>query len=229
MRRPTAPSYTAYATAFGGTNEYLSKGTAIGSDSKLGLISFWVKCGDTSDGALMNIFISDSGFIVRRLDTPSHLQIIGKNGAGTGILNIESAAVINVASGWVHCAASWDMAGSSWIYINGASSQTVTTFTNDTIDYTDTTNNVGASVSATSKLLGSLCEFWYAHEYQAATIVTSFRSVGGKPVSLGADGSLPTGTQPLVYLRSPYTSFETNSGSAGNFTPHGSFASDTPP
>jgi len=53
-----------------------------------------------------------------------------------------------------------------------------------------------------------------------------FRSAGGKPVSLGSDGSTPTGTAPTVYLKNPFGTFQNNLGGGGNFTVTGTLADD---
>jgi hypothetical protein len=40
--------------------------------------------------------------------------------------------------------------------------------------------------------------------------------LGGKPVNLGADGSLPTGVAPTIYLRKPLSEFVINQGSGSS-------------
>ncbi len=44
-----------------------------------------------------------------------------------------------------------------------------------------------------------------------------------KRVGLGVDGSLPTGTPPLVYLNGNASNWHINAGSGGDFTPNGTF------
>ncbi len=48
--------------------------------------------------------------------------------------------------------------------------------------------------------------------------VEKFRSSAGKPVDLGATGSTPTGTAPIIYLSGDATGFLTNKGTGGSFT-----------
>jgi hypothetical protein len=45
-----------------------------------------------------------------------------------------------------------------------------------------------------------------------------FISSAGKPVNLGASGSVPTGTAPIMYFKGPASAFPTNLGTGGNFT-----------
>ena len=49
----------------------------------------------------------------------------------------------------------------------------------------------------------------------------AFLASDGKPANLGADGSTPTGTQPILYLANPFATFQNNLGSGGNFTENG--------
>jgi hypothetical protein len=53
-----------------------------------------------------------------------------------------------------------------------------------------------------------------------ATDISDFIS-GGKPVSLGSNGSLPSGSQPAIFLSGPTASWHTNKGTAGGFTEAG--------
>jgi hypothetical protein len=48
-----------------------------------------------------------------------------------------------------------------------------------------------------------------------------FRTADGHPAFLGEDGSLPFGTQPLIYLKNPFDTFHNNLGTIGNFTVSG--------
>ena len=48
--------------------------------------------------------------------------------------------------------------------------------------------------------------------------LAKFRDATGKPVDLGADGSLPTGTAPAIYLTGDASEFATNRGSGGSFS-----------
>jgi hypothetical protein len=55
--------------------------------------------------------------------------------------------------------------------------------------------------------------------------------LAGAPVSLGADGSTPTGTAPIIFLSGATSSWETNKGSGGGFTENGGLTQspDDPP
>jgi hypothetical protein len=69
-----------------------------------------------------------------------------------------------------------------------------------------------------------IAEFWWDTSYIDLTNpanLAKFRSPSGKPVFLGSDGSLPTGTAPLLYFSGDSTDFPTNRGTGGAFTVSG--------
>ena len=125
--------------------------------------------------------------------------------------------------------ASWDLAtaGARHLYITDASDLTVTTFTNDTIAYTSPTDSgIGSEPAGGAKLNGCLAELYFNQaEYLDLDVTANrrkFNTASLKPTSLGADGSLPTGTAPILYHRvadgAAASTFATNLGTGGNFT-----------
>jgi hypothetical protein len=70
---------------------------------------------------------------------------------------------------------------------------------------------------------GCLAEI-YINQAAEVTDVTKFRTAGGAPVDLGSDGSTPSGSQPIGYFKSIFSSFTVNSGSGGNYTKEGTTA-----
>lgn len=83
----------------------------------------------------------------------------------------------------------------------------------------------------THALVGDMADLWIAPGVSLLTagdipLATrrKFVDAGGKPVSLGSDGSLPTGTVPAVFLSASSgnaASFATNRGTGGAFTTTG--------
>jgi hypothetical protein len=123
-------------------------------------------------------------------------------------------------------------AGARHIYVDDVSNLAVTTFTDDTIDYDDNDFIVGAENTAgTNRWNGCLSEVFFHTSYLDITVEANrrkFRTSGGKPASLGADGSTPLGVQPLLYA--PSGNPGTNLGSGGNFTVTGTLdAASTSP
>ena len=104
---------------------------------------------------------------------------------------------------------------------------TWTTYTDDTLAWTIAPTapgiGFGANQAGLEKYNGCLSEFYLTNEYLDLTSSANrekFRGSDGKPVSLGATGTLPTGTQPLCYF--PDGDFSNQQGSAGTPTLTGS-------
>jgi hypothetical protein len=82
------------------------------------------------------------------------------------------------------------------------------------------------SDSQTASVIGDMADVWIAPGVSlldgSGDIPTStlrkFISADGKPVYLGANGQLPTGSPPAVFLSGDSTSFATNQGTGGAFT-----------
>lgn len=224
-------SFTYYSTAFDGTNDYCDRVadfTGI-SDGQTGLFSCWVKMDTSSSDTGFYEFLTFGNFnfrVSRR--NAGEVLIRCRNTATTEVMEIKSNNNSCIkASGWTHILASWDTgtAGRRHIYVNGSDQTTQVVFTaGSTIDYTWTGVEVGAGSGGQQKFPGLMCELYFTTPAAWFDITNStnrdkfFNSGNSKPVDLGADGSTPTGTQPILYLRNPFSSFETNLGSGGNFT-----------
>ena len=227
-----AQVYTANAVDFDGANDSARKTTALTglADSKVVTFSIWFRI-DAGDGAELRLLTWANGsaagrFRVRRT-TGNDIDLLAQNSSGTSILVADTATTLTAGAAWHHFACAIDLANSSnrACYLDGtAESMTWTTYTDDTIDLDPGTYRytVGGNGNATPAQLwdGCMSEVWFNDEYFAIT-ATTFRSASGKPISLGSDGSGPTGNQPVVYLKTASPDWETNSGSGGNFTENG--------
>lgn len=232
MRMGGLPAYIANAVDFDGTNDYLKRGAGFtgAADSSTGIISAWVRLdADTVSDAV--ILRSQGGKIRlnrRAGSVDPFLQLYLES--TTGGLSL-SAATSNYfsPSGWINILASWDTnfsAGNKLlhIYINNVS-DIATKFDTDAafnVDYTETDWGVGANPNGNNLLWnGCMSEVYFAPgqylDFSNSANRAKFIS-GGKPVDLGSDGSLPTGTAPILYLKNPAASFGTNSGTGGNMT-----------
>lgn len=105
--------------------------------------------------------------------------------------------------------------------MNDVSDLSVTTETNDTIDYTFGDTAIGIRVhNLSSPWDGCLGEVYFTNEFLDLDVAENRAKFisGGLPVDLGSDGSTPTGTQPILYFSGDLSSFPTNLGSGGSFT-----------
>lgn len=222
--------YNANAADFDGSSGYLNRGADLSSnaDSSQGILSVWARL-DGGDGSQLQIIWSTGSTVNIHRSSANKFSINVTN--GTGVLAFTSTNTYTSGSSWIHLLASWDTnfgAGSkvSHMYVNGSSDKTGVTDSGIAfnIDYTVANYQVAAQ-SGSTFFNGCLAEVYFAPgqflDFSNANNRLKFRSALGKPVFLGMDGSLPTGTAPKIFLRYPASSFEINGGSGGNFTRNG--------
>ena len=214
---------------FDGTNDYMLRGGSLtgAADGKTGIVSFWYRV-DGGDGvARILISNTDNATRINHIGVDNTIQITAGNAALTQIMGIKTSAKL-ASSTWLHILASWDLSTTTTnLYVNDVSDKTIITATvNDTIKYTEANWSIGALVGGTSKLNGCIADFYYApNQYLDFSIADNrrkFISADGKPVNLGTDGSLPTGTAPIIYFHldpaEAPADFATNRGTGGNFS-----------
>jgi hypothetical protein len=131
-----------------------------------------------------------------------------------------------VASGLVHVLASVNLAtGLGLLYLNDVDDTNAVTLTNDTIDWTRGDFAVGAEPDGGLKLSADVADLYinFAASLDLSVVANrrKFISAAGKPVFLGADGSLPTGSPPAVFMSGPTADWHTNKGAGGGFTENG--------
>lgn len=230
------PLIVADAADFDGTNDRLARGADLSgnADSKSGIISAWIRL-DGSDAATQRVLCGlitagapQTACLLER--TPANIfEITMRNAAVADILRMSTAGTYTAGATWRHLLAAWDLAtvGARSLYMNDVSDLTVTTFTDDTIDYTQADYVVGGAQNLAAFLLnGCLAELYFAPgQYLDFSLVSNrrkFISASGKPVHLGVDGSLPTGTAPKLYMHlddgEAVGNLVTNRGAGGNFT-----------
>lgn len=220
---------------FDGTNDYMTRGAGLtgASDSKKGIFSAWLRIdgGDATARVLLASAASIGGAVdsIRiNLSAGNQFQILGLNSAGTTIFFVTTSGTYAASASWIHLLASWDLstAGARSIYVNDISDILVSTFTDDTLDYTKSDWSIGAAPSGANKFNGCMADIYFAPgQYLDFSIVANrrkFISESGGWVDLGDNGSLPTGTAPLVYQHlaggEAVANFASNRGTGGNFT-----------
>ena len=221
------------AVTFDGTNDYMRRGGELtgAADGKVGLLSFWYKSnrdGTTDQDFIFNI---TGYFYCRKLAGDNKIWVIGTSAPGPQVLNINSTAVL-IASGWTHFMASWNLAATTThLYINGVDAKTQTTATDTDIDYVRAGPNwsIGDNLAGTNLIQGDVAELIFALEYLDLSVAANRAKLySGKPVDPGDDGSLVTGTAPIIYQSvrtgDAATVFATNKGSGGNFAITGALA-----
>lgn len=220
------------AVNFDGTNDYLLRGGGLtgAADGKAGTISFWCKA--AADDSTLVIFTGRVSSSVRlniqRVST-NVMSIQGRNSANTTILSMASSATnFNIAGGWRHFIASWNLAtAAEHIYVNDSSDLAAgSTLTDDTIAYSTSVDNwaVGSNQAGAAKWNGDIADLWFEDSYIDLSNSANrrlFISAAGKPVSLGANGETPTGSSPIVFFGGATDDWHTNKGTGGGFTENG--------
>jgi hypothetical protein len=227
-------SYLANAVHFDGTNDYLTRGADLtgNADGKTGTVSVWLNVG-LADGVIGVIACAGTTrFVVLRDGTANKLIVRGRNTTPTTILEMLSATSVTGASGWVHLLASWDLAaGVAQLYLTDVEDRAASPIiTNDNIDYTHTEWLIGSWNDFSRKWLGDVADLWFDLGYIDLSVETNrrkFIDASGKPVRLGADGSAPTGTAPIVYQSGATVDWHTNKGTGGGFTENGALTDAT--
>lgn len=221
--------YTANATDFDGTNDYMARGAALTGavDGPLGIFNVWFRMDAASVGAPRILFQGENGTVAFNLNAVDGFSFSLFNSASTRSLTYVSTTTFTTG-GWHQLLVSWDTnagAGSKLIkvMIDGVQDTGVVTDASLAFSsyYQDTNWGIGASEIGSSKFNGCLSELYFnivAYlDVTTAPNLALFRTALGKPANLGATGATPTGSQPTIYLPSAAGSFETNAGSGGNF------------
>jgi len=218
---------------FDGSNDVLIRAGLVGAaDSKLLSFVYWLRLDAQPTTNWMVITNGNVEHSYIRVDT-TKLDIRVEDTAGATRLRLLSKAIGTNA--WRCIMGSFDMADAAkrHLYIGDVESlETVTTYTNATLDFTYTESTVGGRAPSGNKFNGQMAEIWYAPgqyiDFSVQANRRKFYSSIGKPVNLGADGSTPTGTAPLVYLHldnvEAPANFAVNAGSGGNYTITGSLS-----
>lgn len=134
------------------------------------------------------------------------------NAAGSVSVGVNSTGPLEWATGWHHILVSEDITVSpnlAKIYIDGVDVTTGFTSpgTTGVAPFLHQPFVIGGDHTS-PWMFGDMAEFWWAPGVSLldgtgaipTATIEKFRSAAGAPVSLGADGSTPTGTAPAVYL-----------------------------
>jgi hypothetical protein len=242
---PFPKPYIAFGAFFdGSTPDFATRGAVLtgAADSKLFTLSCWVRNGANSVTSVVTAGLSAlAGTTARGMTfqiNTNRALFIGRNSAGTNILNVNSSNSSLPASGttWVHVLASFDMANAAnrHLYLNDVSDlATVTTYTDDTLGFA--TNcldwSLGAAGNGTTTCAADYADLWFKDGlYIDFSIDTNRRRFIGpdrRPVYLGPSGEYPTGSSPALFFSGHASQWATNKGTGGTFTLSGALTDST--
>lgn len=220
----SATSFAYSSAQFDGTNDWLNRGANLTGavDSKKFMISFWCKF-TGGDGDFVGMLYSSDGGVFRLKRQADQLTV------DCSVGNFSTSGTLTVATGWFHCLISCDAGiNRAQIYINDVSDSVIGggALTDAAIGFSGLIDwGVGAIPTGSVKADALFSEFYFqigeSLDMSNSTNRRKFITAGGHPADMGADGSTPTGTQPLIYLHNQVPNFQTNLGSGGNFTQNG--------
>jgi hypothetical protein len=224
------------AAHFDGTNDILKRGGALSgiSDSGSGILSLWIKF-DLASYQVVSAGERDTyAKFFSAKDTPGVMLFIVTREADTTAIVTHNSASAKSLGVWYHELRSWDRSASvSQLYVNDVSEGTPTFggSAGDVCPYSTMVDwQIGAHFDDSLKTDGGVAEYYFAPgqtlDFSIESNRRKFLNSAGKPVFLGTDGSLPTGTVPRIYLHlddgEAASNFATNRGSGGNFAVTGS-------
>ena len=220
------------AVAFNGDNTYFDiVGTTGLADSQTMTFNVWMYYTASSLNEIFYVTSSNTDgnswrAIIRSGNGPNNFDFTFKNAAGATTLNHIAVGLLSPGE-WNHICYSCDLATlTSHFYINDeAVPNGPTIITTAALDLTSSFAFLsGRSTASTAgNMDGSLAEYYFGLDYIDISIEANrrkFISSTGNPVPLGGDGSLPTGTSPLIYMTGEAAVWNagTNAGSGGNYT-----------
>lgn len=222
-------AYTPQPVTFDGTNDNLLRGGALSgaADGRNGTMSFWFRQ-DTGLGTARSIVDAQSNRVSAQINASN--QVVTRfRDAGNADICLQSFIT---------------MADNNWHHIimttNGTAAHTARdgfvtiapTPVDADIDWTLTNFSVGSTVGATQRFPGDLADVWMDDVYIDISIsanLQKFIHVSGHPADLGADGSTPTGSAPLVFFSGATNAWHTNKGTGGGYNLTGALTDGTVP
>jgi hypothetical protein len=224
--------FWADSAAFNGSNQYLNRTSALsgisdGTNITLAF-SFKVDVVGSGDGYLIELHNGSSrstGINCFFNDGSDNFSFSCFNTSATGdgnnyVFSGNSASNSVVAGAWNTVLISAN-ASNAYIYFNGTS-LSLTTSLGSNINLDLANWGIGRrDDNGTLYLDGNIGFLYFNNSYidfsQEANRLKFFDAFNN-PVDVGADGSVPTGNQPLIYMNEGFH-LGTNLGSGGNFTP----------
>lgn len=231
--RAACDPYIAKAVHFDGVNDCLHEGTELvgAIDSAKAIFSWWFDL-TGGDDAVMTFFTNSNSDVSIRRRAGNDIRVLMRNPASTKLWEFTSDGLFTEATnpGWNHFLMAVSLIEGdvkAQVYMNDvalARTDTVSPIFG-TINFTQPDVAIGRNIADSSYLNSDMAEFYINNgEFLDLTVTANrrkFISSSGKPVDLGSDGSLPTGTKPLIFLKGHTVIWHVNRGSGGGFTETG--------
>jgi hypothetical protein len=225
------------AVDYNGSTDYLSRASALAGapDTGVGIISVWFRVdgGDGTDRPIITFIASGSSPAVRVvLAFDNFLRFSFIDVAKGGFYDFTFTSTVLASSSWNHALCNYNHNATSGsrtaqLYLNGVSGVSVGADSGPAFTADYATSGITASIAREGSAYynGALAELYFAPGQSLDLSMSANRekfNSGNRPVFLGLDGSLPTGTAPAIYLPNPAATVNVNAGTGGNFTINGS-------
>lgn len=211
-----------------GGNDYLSRASALTGivDGKQVTCAFTASIDSfATSGIVLHMYAATDYFRVYLYS--SGMQVNAYNPT-TPPINFTVSGFTPVIGRNYHVVFSFDLTdtGKRYLFINGVSyTMSFSAYNNASIAFTTfSTVRVGLDSGGTNYYNGKLGALWFNASYidlsQSSNLAKFVTGTGidAKPVDLGANGELPTGTSPLIYLPMYGNNAGKNYGTGGDFT-----------
>jgi len=232
----TSPAeYAANAVAFDGTNDYLDRGGDLTGSvaGKLLTGSLWFKINSVGIGH--TFYAAETGafvFIEVRLQANNFFVVQARQSNTAVVLQMFFSNFTDTTS-WHHLLWSADLTNPArrHLILDDVEVDEASTHVNVDMDFQNDEHQIGAKVGGFNKADSDMADFWmFPGVYIDFSIEANrrrFRTSGGKPKDLGSDGSIPTGSSPLLYFSGATAAWHTNKGTGGGFTEIGALTDAT--
>lgn len=221
------------------SGDYMSRSALTGAtNNDTGTISVWARFNGTGVDNPIFLIRTGDGFNTIWLHRLSNDHVrceMWRNTSSPFTLGWVDSDNACATATWIHILVSFDIsagAGSLHLYIDDVDADAAPfKDQNGNVVWDGTTVYVGKNISGGAETLdGDIADLWVNNTYMNLDTESNrrkFISASGRPVPLGANGELPTGSSPLVFLRGPASGFATNLGTGGNFTVTGGLSDST--
>jgi hypothetical protein len=234
-RRRSGSAYVPNATHFNSSQpSYLSRdGMIAAADSKLLCFSARVRF-TARDADTHTILYGGGGLHIVRRHTDNTLIVEFYNASVVRVMRMTSTATVTADGQYHHlmCAVDTSTDGNNRLLIDGVEGFVLNTRIDSAIHFAASSWLVSRTVGSVA-MDADIAELFFAPghwlDLTIAANVARFRDpTTGKPPTSG-DLIQTTGITPAIYLKDPYSSFGTNSGTGGHFTMNGTLTEATPP
>lgn len=228
--RPSVAATAFASVTFDGANDYMTRGGALTglTDGQQFTFGWRGTLNAAGNGSFRVLYKHGDNRFYVQLTSANRIAVIGANASGTTILSLLPSDTYTDATGEIALLVSADLSvPTASAYVNGVDvTDTPLTLTNDTIDFTPTDIGAFATSAGSAKFAGTT-QFLYFDDAYLDLSVSANRDKF-LAANIGADGSGPTGVQPLVYLTGNAAAWNSvsglNLGTGGAFTMTGEVA-----